>query len=275
MESPDVEVIARLHEARSAYAICTGDLGACAESLEAALSALEQAGDHRNGASTRAGLGSTYTELGDFDTAQSMIRAALEAAVRMHLYDLKLAAQANLAHVLGCCGQLAEGRALAEAAAASARGSGLVRTEIFARCCLAKIAFAMGDFEGAEREARAAIALFQSAPTLGVQAFSILARALLGLGRIDEAMAAAAEASAQLAEFGTVEEGESLVRLAVAEALAASGRHAEATAAIAAARAALLARAERLSDPTWRERFLRDVPDNARTLDLARRWLGG
>ncbi|WP_437934079.1 protein kinase domain-containing protein [Sorangium sp. So ce341] len=275
VESRDVEVIARLHEARSAYAICTGDLGACAESLEAALSAFEQAGDHRNAASTRAGLGSTYAELGDFDTAQSMLRASLEAAVRMHLYDLKLAAQANLAHVLGYSGQLAEGRALAEAAAASARGAGLVRTELFARCYLAKIAFAMGDLEGAEREARAAIALFQSAPTLGVQAFSILARALLGLGRIDEAMGAAAEASARLAEFGTLEEGESLVRLAVAEALAASGRHAEATAAIAAARAALLARAERLSDPTWRERFLHDVPDNARTLELARQWLGG
>jgi hypothetical protein len=128
----------------------------------------------------------------------------------------------------------------------------------------------MGDFDAAERAARAAVALSQSAPTLAVQATAVLARALLGLGRIDEAMRAAAEASSQLAEFGTVEEGESLVRLTYAEALAASGRQAEATAAIASARTALLARAEKLSDPTWRERFLRDVPDNARTLELAR-----
>ncbi|KYF56180.1 hypothetical protein BE04_37575 [Sorangium cellulosum] len=78
-----------------------------------------------------------------------------------------------------------------------------------------------------------------------------------------------------LESFGTLEEGESLVRLTVAEALSASGKRAEAMAAIASARAALLARADKLSDPTWRERFLRDVPDNARTLELARQWVGG
>ncbi|XXU13715.1 protein kinase [Sorangium sp. So ce861] len=126
-----------------------------------------------------------------------------------------------------------------------------------------------------EREARAAMALAPAAPMVAVSAAAVLARALLGLGRTDEAMRAAAEASEQLAAFGTLEEGESLVRLTYAEALAASGRHAEASAAIASARAALLARAEKLRDPTWRERFLRDVPDNARTLELARRWLDG
>ncbi|WP_437567083.1 hypothetical protein [Sorangium sp. So ce542] len=72
-----------------------------------------------------------------------------------------------------------------------------------------------------------------------------------------------------------IEEGESLVRLTIAEALSAHGRREEAAAAIAAAKVALLARAEKLRDPIWRERFLRDVPDNARALDLARRWLDG
>ena len=89
---------------------------------------------------------------------------------------------------------------------------------------------------------------------------------LLGLGRIDEATQAATEASSRLAQFGTLEEAESLVWLTYAEALAASGRHAEAEVAIASARTALLARAEKLSDPTWRERFLHGVPENARTL---------
>ncbi|WP_437893318.1 hypothetical protein [Sorangium sp. So ce124] len=274
VEALDLEAAAHLHEARSIHAICTGDLGAGATSLETALLAFEQAGDHRNACSIRGGMGSVYIELGDFETAQSMLRAVVEAADRMHLDEAKLHAQVNLAHALGYRGQLAEGRVLAEAAVASSQGAGMVRTELPARCYLAKIALAMGDFEAAEREARAAIALFESAPTVGVQAFSVLARTLLGLGRTDEAMRAAAEASARLSEFGTLEEGESLVRLTYAETLAASGRRAEAEAAIASARTALLARAEQLSDPTWRERFLRDVPDNARTLDLARQWLG-
>ncbi|MGK4003495.1 tetratricopeptide repeat protein [Sorangium sp. So ce1036] len=243
--------------------------------MEAAILASEQAGDGRNACSHRAGLGGIYAELGELQRAEGMLRAALGEADRMHLLELKLGVQANLAHVLACRGDLADARALAEEAVTSSRQAGLVRTELFARCYLANIYVVMGDLEVAEREARAAVALSPVAPTLGVQAFAVLARALLGLGRIDEAVRTAAEANSILASFGTLEEGESLVRLTFAEALAASGRHEEAAAAIAAARTALLARADKLSDPTWRERFLRDVPDNARTLELARRWLGG
>ncbi|WP_437476897.1 protein kinase [Sorangium sp. So ce1014] len=275
VEAIDIEVIAHLHDARSTYAICTGDLGAGAASQEAALLAYEQVGDHRNACSARAGLGFTYAELGDLDGAESMIRAGLAESDRMHLQELKLGTEANLAQVLAFRGQLADARALAEAVVTSSRQAGLVRTEVAARCYLAKIALAMGDFDVAEREARAAVALSQSAPMIGVQASAVLARALVGLGRFDEATRAATDATSQLSEFGTLEEGESLVRLTYAEALSASGRQHEAIAAIASARASLLARAEKLSDPTWRERFLRDGPDNARTLDLARQWLGG
>ncbi|WP_437572891.1 protein kinase domain-containing protein [Sorangium sp. So ce542] len=271
----DVAATAQLHEARSCYAICTGDLVAGADGMEAAILAYEQAGDRRNAYGARAGLGVAYAELGDFERAESMLREAHQEADRMHLHELKLSSGANLSQVLGSRGQLAEGRAFAEAAASASRQAGVVRTELFARCYLAKICVALGDLEAAEDEARAAVARSQSAPTLGVQAYAVLARALLGLGRVDEAVRTATEASSMLESFGTIEEGESLVRLTVAEALAASGRHAEASAAIASARAALLARADKLSDPTWRERFLRDVPDNARTLELARQWLGG
>ncbi|WP_437720727.1 protein kinase domain-containing protein [Sorangium sp. So ce861] len=271
----DVAATAQLHDARSCYATCTGDLVAGADGMEAAIVAFEQAGDRRNAYGARANLGVVYTELGDFERAESMLREAHQEAERMHLHELKLSSGANLAQVLAYRGQLAEGRAFAEAAASASRQAGAVRTELFARCYLAKICVALGDLEAAEDEARAAVARSQSAPTLGVQAYAVLARALLGLGRVDEAVGTATEASSMLESFGTLEEGESLVRLTVAEALAASGRQHEATAAIAAARAALLARADKLSDPTWRERFLRDVPDNARTLELARQWLGG
>ncbi|WP_437585780.1 protein kinase domain-containing protein [Sorangium sp. So ce1000] len=268
-------VVTQLHLARSYHAICTGDLGVGADRMKAAILAFEMAGDRRNACGERGNLGFVYAELGDFGQAESVLRTTLEEADRLHLQDQKLSVTSNLARVLACRGQLAEGRALTEAAVTSSQRAGMVRTELFARCYLAKIALAMGDLAIAEREARAAIALFEGAPTLGVQAFSIFARVLLALGRTAEAMRAAAEASARLAEFGTLEDGESFVRLTYAEALAASGRRAEAEAAIASARAALLARAEKLSDSAWRERFLRDVPDNARTLELARQWLGG
>jgi hypothetical protein len=42
---------------------------------------------------------------------------------------------------------------------------------------------------------------------------------------------------------------------------------------IAAARDALLAHAARIQRVAWRESFLREVRENARTLALARAWL--
>ncbi|HVV53164.1 MAG TPA: hypothetical protein VHO06_26135, partial [Polyangia bacterium] len=65
------------------------------------------------------------------------------------------------------------------------------------------------------------------------------------------------------------EEGESTVRLTYAEALAASGAAAEAQAALAVARQRLLARADRIADLGWRQRFLHEVPANARLLALS------
>ncbi|WP_437290952.1 protein kinase domain-containing protein [Sorangium sp. So ce406] len=274
VEARNLELVAKVREARASRAMCAGDTGACAESLEAAISAFEQAGDRRNACSSRSGLGFTYAELGDFQRAEEILRAALEEADRMHLHELKLGVQANLAQVLTARGELAEACALAESAITSSRQAGNARTELFSRCYLAKVAFAMGNLDTAEREARAAVALSPSAPALGVQAFAVLARVLLRLGRIDEAVQTAAEANSKLASFGALEEGESLVRLTFAESLAAAGRQDEATAAIAQARTALFARADKLSDSAWRERFLRDVPDNARTLELAQQWLG-
>ncbi|WP_437644157.1 protein kinase domain-containing protein [Sorangium sp. So ce362] len=273
-EAQDLKVLTHLQEARCYHAMCTGDLSAGVSGLEAAVLAFEQAGDRRNACSNRANLGFAYAELGDFERAESTLRAAREETDRLQLHDLKLIVESSLAQVLASRGQLVEAWALAEAGVLPSQRASGARLEMIFRCCIARIALAAGDLETAEREVRAAVALSPGAPTLGVQAFAILARVLLGRGHVDEAVRTAAEASAMLESFGAIEEGESLVRLAFAEALAAHGRREEAAIAIASARAALLARAEKLSDPTWRERFLRDVPDNARTIELARQWLG-
>jgi hypothetical protein len=64
------------------------------------------------------------------------------------------------------------------------------------------------------------------------------------------------------------------VRLAHAEALHATGAHDAARHAIADARTRLLDIAQRIPDPDYRKSFLEHVPENARTLALARAWLG-
>ncbi|HTN87090.1 MAG TPA: protein kinase [Sorangium sp.] len=267
------EVVAGLHQARAFRAMSGGDPGACVTGLEAALGAFEQVGDRRNACITRANLGYSYGELGDFGGAEAALRSVLEAADRMGLHEVAAAAQASLGQVLAYRGRLAEARAVEEAALASSQRLGDPRAEVVSRSYLAKIALLAGDFGAAEREARIAEAL-ESASPLRVAATAIRARALLGLGRAREALAAAGEALAALESLGGLEEGESMIRLVHAEAFSAVGDAKRAAAAIAAARDKLLDRAASVRDPEWRRRFLSHVPDNARTLELAAQWVG-
>lgn len=69
-----------------------------------------------------------------------------------------------------------------------------------------------------------------------------------------------------------MEAGEAGIALALAEALHAMGDERDAAATLAEFEARLLARADRIRDPAVRERFLTRVPENARTLELGRRW---
>jgi hypothetical protein len=64
------------------------------------------------------------------------------------------------------------------------------------------------------------------------------------------------------------------LRLARAEALYATGAQGAARDAITAARARLLALADKIEDPAYQRSFLEGVPANVRTFALARAWLG-
>jgi tetratricopeptide (TPR) repeat protein len=100
---------------------------------------------------------------------------------------------------------------------------------------------------------------------------AVAARLRLARGRVDAAIEAAGEAHGILTSLGGIEERESLVRLAWAEALEAAGRRDEAAAAFAESARILRDRADRIAAPEWRDRFLTAVPENARTLELAAR----
>ena len=146
------------------------------------------------------------------------------------------------------------------------------RMEGAARTYLAEILIAAGDYAGAEREAATAIATLDGAPSLQVAALGVSSRARLGRGDAEGALEAGRAAHEALERLGEIEEGESMVRLAFAEALEQTGARDEARRALAAAHRRLLARAERIEEPAWRNRFLHTVPVNARILALAEEW---
>ncbi|WP_438000182.1 protein kinase [Sorangium sp. So ce185] len=269
----DVEVRARLYEARAIRAMTFGDPGACLEGIEAALAVFERSGDRRNACSLRVNLGAVTMELGDYEGAEAALRAALRAADQMELTDLAAFARSNLGNVMIARGDLDEARRVEAEAIATFQRLGDPRAEGVARAYLAKAALLGGDLAVAEAEARAAAELLQSAPPLRAAAWALSARVLLRKGRADEALALSGEALALLESLGAVEEGESLIRLVRAEALFASGRQDEGIAAVARARQSVLARAGQISNPRNRDRFLSSL-DNVETLALAARWLG-
>ncbi|AUX24016.1 protein kinase [Sorangium cellulosum] len=268
----DAEVLARLSQARAYRAMAGGDPGACLAGFEAALAAFEQAGDRRNACWARNNLGFCYAELGDFEGAEAALRAALSDAERMGLSDARLGVLHNLGPVLAHRGLVEEARRAEEEAIATSQRVGDARMEGAARTYLARILLLSGDLAGAEREARAAVATLYGAPPFRAFAYAVLGRALLDAGQAADALAATTEAFCLLESVGA-ETGESLVRLAHAEALAACGHQREALMAIASARDSLLSRAMKISDPVWRGRFLGNVPDNVATLEVERRWL--
>jgi hypothetical protein len=106
-------------------------------------------------------------------------------------------------------------------------------------------------------------------------ALATLAMIRLAQGRAGDALAAAEEAVGRCAAMGGaagIFRG-AFVRLAHAEALHATGARDPARQAIAEARARLAGIAGRIPDPDIKQSFLEAVPENARTLALAREWV--
>jgi tetratricopeptide (TPR) repeat protein len=268
--SPGVQ--ARVYQARSARSQLRGDAGAYLETERAALACFERAGDLRNACLQRANLGYACLEIGAYDEAESQLRAALDGAKRMGLSNVAATAQHNLGRAIALLGRVGEAIAVEADAVAALGVLGDRRLAAGARLYLSQFLLADGRLDEADREAQAACAAFQ--PPLLPIGLATRARIARAHGAPDEALAMAREAMALLERLGGVEEGESVVRLELAEALRASGQPDAARVAIRRARERLLGRAMQISDAEHRRGFLERVPEHARTLALAHELLG-
>jgi eukaryotic-like serine/threonine-protein kinase len=141
-----------------------------------------------------------------------------------------------------------------------------------ARSVLSQALLTVADVEGASREATLAM---ESAVLAWSQATALRSRALveLRLGRLESALALADKGLAVAAAANQPTTGSTL-RLARAEALHALGRTAQAEGAIREARDRILRIAGALDDAELRSSYVSNIVANARTLELARTWLG-
>jgi serine/threonine protein kinase/tetratricopeptide (TPR) repeat protein len=155
------------------------------------------------------------------------------------------------------------------------RTRGVAFDEGRGRWALANVLLRRGELEAAEQAARAALDLLTIAPADHVAVTAVLAAIALAAGRPGEALIAAEDA---MNRYQTMHAcgmfRGAFVRLVHAEALYATGDRERAHAAISTARERLLTIAEKIADPVYRQTFLENAPENARTLELAKEWLG-
>jgi len=271
-EVRDPRIIARIYQTRSSRAMFAGDSGAYVVSEQAAALAFEEAGDLRNTVMQHGHVGYAYLEIGAYAEAERWLRKALEGGTRMGLQNVVATAKHNLGRALMHQGRLDEAMAIESEAIAAFVAQGDRRLESASRSYLADILAARGDQASAEREIRQGLQVVQAASR--PQQLAALAQVLLATNRATEALASAREGNDLLEALGGVEEGESLVRLTYAQALQATGDAERARTAIRRARDRVLERAAKITDPEWRASFLENLPENARTLSLARELLG-
>jgi len=257
---------------RAELATHDGDVSVYMGYTEAATEHFTFAGDVRNACLQWHNYGNALMQLGAYARAEIVFREVLDLAKPMQL-NLVPGALANLGFTLSRIGALDTAWQVESEALRLCGEQGNRRFEAVASIYLALILAMQRDLEAAVQLARAGVNLAVSSPPTLAQAHAVLSAMLLLRDESDEALAEARKAMELLERLGGVEEGEALIRLMLMSALARKGDTVAACEAAAEARDRLELRAERIANPAWRRSFLSDVPEHARTIELAAQWL--
>lgn len=234
--------------------------------------AFEKAGSTRNYVFLNNFTGIVQAELGDPDTGAQTMRRVLLVAQKLNEALARSRTGVCLAFILCFHGPIDgcdEAIALAEHTVATPGINSIYLG--MAHDVLGHAHFRNGRIEAAEREARRALEVLKSIPTLRLSASATLIRVLLATGRAGEARALADAGLAEAEQIGGVGFAEVRLRVAAAEARQAAGDPDGARAALRSALDHIALRADRITDGTWRARYLEQVPDNVQARELAAR----
>lgn len=238
----------------------------------AAYAAFTEAGDRRG-----QHLASIFLGMNEFLLGQSA-RACetLRTEIRLEDETAIVASLRSLFRVLALLdtGDVRTARTEAEHLVAVARSIGADADIARGRWALAEVYRRAGVLGLAEREARAALDLRGIAPLDEAAALAILAAARLADKRSTEAMLAIRDSAARYEALGAFGYRGAFMRIVQVEVLDATGHHGAARELLFDARDRLVRIAGTIPDLQLRQSYLRQVPENARTLDLAANWFG-
>jgi len=219
-------------------------------------------------------VAASLADLGAVDEADRMLRSVLERAPSAGLSPPLLLARNHYAMLRLSLGEIAEAEAFARDTIEECARQGEALLGKAARLVLVEALLDGGDVEAAEEELEKARASGPGARYLDGWTRTLEAFLLLRQGQVVEA-ARAAEAALTTARIAGVSwPRQGLAVVTHIEAHLAAGDLDQARTAIREARDELSARAERIDDPVYRKSFLEGVRENARIVELARKWLG-
>ncbi|TKD00652.1 serine/threonine-protein kinase PknK [Polyangium fumosum] len=257
--------------ARAFRAPFVGETGASARFFALSAEGFEKAGDVRNACLQRANYGASCLEVGDWIGAEKALVPAIVDAERMGAKHIVSSAQRDLGYAFARMGRLDEAKTLEEQAVAEFSAHGDRRLEGVGRDELATIHLMRGDVAEAEAEARRAVDRLAVAPPYLCHGHATLARVLLVVGNVEEALVNARASRKLLTEVGALEEGEGLVRLILARALHAAGEVEEARVVLVEALQEIDRRTATIADPDARQTFAA-IPEHVETREIAQTW---
>jgi tetratricopeptide (TPR) repeat protein len=238
----------------------------------AAYEAFTEAGSHRGRHLARVFIGMNEWLLGQSAQACETLHADMR-------FEEEFAIVASLRSVFRVLALLDMGdsrtaRTEAEQLIAVARSNGTDADVARGRWALAEVYRRAGVLGLAEREARGALELRGIAPLDVAAAGAILAATRLADKRPTEAMLAIRDSAARYDELRAFGYRGAFMRLVRVEVLDATGHHGDARELLADARDRLRRIAAEIPDEAIRRSYLEQVPENARTIELAQNWFG-
>jgi serine/threonine protein kinase len=235
---------------------------------------LRELGAERDALTVEALVGLTQAALGDVTGAVERMQAVVSACRRLEAHVTVGTIQHRLSHILAGSSDPAHWEQAHE----------LVRPWVelenlndyrrgSAHSVMAKVLLERGGWDEAEAHARKACELLAPFQADVVYARTFLSNVLLAQGKAAEAREVAVLGVRELEQARYMGVYAVAMRLALAEACFARGDAGEGEAALREASRCVRLRARDIPGTEARERFLRQVPENARTLELARqRW---
>ena len=265
----DMRTRALLPMMQSHLAVLGRQLDGCIEKLLEAAELYERAGDLRAACSQRLDAALFQSECGQYERARAQLESVLAVSERLGLTRLTSVARTILGAVLGRLGRIDEGLALLDGGIRELTALGDIRMGGSARNHRARFLLALGRVDAAAESAEEAVAMVAAMPRFQARVFATLARARLGQGRLEEALAAGAAAMSILERMKRLGTDEISIRLAMALVLRGSGDLDGARRVLSVAREQLLWQAGCIKDPEVRAAFLDAIADHRLLLKLA------